>query len=130
MKNPRCYLYSNDACHCPPQVHDPHFTSLVKEERFTSLLGEAWGTEDVSVLQSMALHSWCARSAPIVYPMVNYSEANGSYTLALNLLLPCRLVPQDALLSLSTFRLHDAAGNAEACTTLVGIYLSITFYRL
>ena len=39
----------------PAQVHDPHFTSLVKEERFTSLLAEAWGTEDVSVLQSMAL---------------------------------------------------------------------------
>ena len=27
----------------------------MKEERFTSLLAEAWGTEDVSVLQSMAL---------------------------------------------------------------------------
>ena len=27
----------------------------MKEDRFTSLLGEAWGTEDVSVLQSMAL---------------------------------------------------------------------------
>ena len=56
MKNPRCYHYSNDACRCPAaQVHDPHFTSLVKEDRFTSLLGEAWGTEDVAVLQSMAL---------------------------------------------------------------------------
>lgn len=36
-------------------VHDPHFTTLVAEPRFTDLLAAAWNTEDISVLQSMAL---------------------------------------------------------------------------
>ena len=36
-------------------VHDPYFTKLVAEPRFTDLLAAAWKTEDISVLQSMAL---------------------------------------------------------------------------
>jgi phytanoyl-CoA hydroxylase len=36
-------------------VHDSHFTSLFSETKFTDLLATAWSTEDISVLQSMAL---------------------------------------------------------------------------
>eukprot|EP01043_Picozoa_sp_COSAG02_P011298 COSAG02_NODE_414_length_22826_cov_9.001364_16_plen_311_part_00 len=36
-------------------VHDPHFRDLASEPKFTDLLASAWSTEDIAVLQSMAL---------------------------------------------------------------------------